>query len=284
VAGPLGACRCRCSAFARAASLSTLDFLPTFLSLIDMPLPTDRAFDGIDISAVLFQGSEQGHVTLFHPNSGQKGSIDGKLDGVRWKNWKAMYQTGGAPDCSGALGTVLTHDPPLLFDLDRDPAESNALDTSTEPFKTVVATIAGLLAAQMHSVNTTMQSITDYSTAVADEPCAHYPTSCRSNEPAPGPPAPPPAPPAPPGPPAPAAKCTFLPNTGFAKSKQVPGHRNDPAATEQACCNLCAAIQGCSGAAFTSGQCYYKTKGEMEGGKGRPLKGSVGVVGTWAAW
>ena len=176
----------------------------------------------------------------------------------------------------------MRHDPPLLFDLDRDPAESKALDTSAEPYKTVVASIAGLLAAQMHSVNTTMKSVTDYSTALADEPCAHYPTSCRSTVPKPGPSPPPPAPPAPPGPPAPAAKCTFLPNTGFAKGKQVPGHRNDPATSEQACCNLCAAIQGCSGAAFTSGQCYYKTKAEMEGGKGRRLKGSVGVVGTWA--
>ena len=80
-------------------------------------------------------------------------------------------------------------------------------------------------------------------------------------------------------------KCTFLPDTGFDKGRQVPGHRNDPATTEQACCDLCAAIPGCAGASFSAsaGQCYYKTKGEMgPGQKGRPLKGQVGVVGTWA--
>jgi arylsulfatase A-like enzyme len=50
------------------ATLSTLDFFPTFLSMAGIESPTDRAFDGIDMSAVLLDGSEQGHVTLFHPN------------------------------------------------------------------------------------------------------------------------------------------------------------------------------------------------------------------------
>ena len=74
-------------------------------------------------------------------------------------------------------------------------------------------------------------------------------------------------------------------NTGFDKGRQVPGHRNDPAATEQACCDLCAAIPGCAGASYDAKdkQCFYKTKGEMgPGQKGRPLKGATGVVGTWA--
>jgi len=76
-----------------------------------------------------------------------------------------------------------------------------------------------------------------------------------------------------------AAKCSFLPNTGFEKGKQLPGHRNDPATTEQACCDLCAAIPGCAGASFTSGQCYYKSKSELgPNQKGRPLKGAVGVI------
>ena len=35
------------------ATLSTLDFFPTFLSLAGLALPTDRIFDGIDVSAVL---------------------------------------------------------------------------------------------------------------------------------------------------------------------------------------------------------------------------------------
>ena len=114
----------------------------------------------------------------------------------------------------------------------------------------------------------------------------------NSSSPSPSPPSPPspppPSPPSPPSPPPPphtGGKCTFLPDTGFDKGRQVPGHRNDPATTEQACCDLCAAIPGCAGASFAAsvGQCYYKTKGEMgPGQKGHPLKGQVGVVGTWA--
>ena len=73
-------------------------------------------------------------------------------------------------------------------------------------------------------------------------------------------------------------KCTFQSDTGFEKGRQVPGHRNDPAATAQACCDLCAGIQGCAGAEWIGGQCYYKLKSEM---KARPLKGGTAVYGTW---
>ena len=97
------------------AIASSLDYLPTFLSLAGVTLPTDRVYDGIDLAPVLFKASEDGHTSLFHPNSGTKGSVDGALDGVRLNNWKAIYQTGGAADCAGNLGTIAHHDPPLLL-------------------------------------------------------------------------------------------------------------------------------------------------------------------------
>lgn len=161
------------------ALVSSLDYLPTMLSLAGVNLPADRAYDGIDMAAVLFQGSEQGHNTLFHPNSGASG-IDGKLDAVRMSNYKAIYQTGGAPDCTQNSGTVGRHDPPLLFDLHADPAEEHALDTTQEPYKSALVSIVAALAAQMHSVNTTLQSAPNYTVAISSEPCAHYPTSCRA--------------------------------------------------------------------------------------------------------
>lgn len=125
------------------ATISSLDFLPTVLSLAGVPLPSDREYDGMDVSKVLLSGDDSaGHVTLFHPNSGASGA-DGKLDAVRWNNggkaWKAIFQTGGAPDCAGNKGNVVTHDPPLLFELTVDPAESNALDV-TQPLCVVAST------------------------------------------------------------------------------------------------------------------------------------------------
>ena len=76
-------------------------------------------------------------------------------------------------------------------------------------------------------------------------------------------------------------KCTFLSNTGFKQGANLPGHRNDPAATAQECCNLCAAIPGCAGAAYsmTAGQCYYKPKEALVA---RALPNMTGVIGTWA--
>jgi arylsulfatase G len=186
------------------ALVSTLDYLPTLLNLAGVLVPTDRVYDGIDLAPVLFNGSDQAHTTLFHPNSGSSG-VDGKLDGVRWKNFKAIYQTGGAPDCTGSKGNVLTHNPPLLFDLDSDPAEQFALDTTKDPHAAAALTsIVAALAAQMHSVNSTMVSVVNTTTMVSSEPCAHFPTTCRTDA-KPAPPTPPPTPPTPPPPPSPPA-------------------------------------------------------------------------------
>ena len=77
------------------ATVSSLDIVPTVLSLARIPLPADRVYDGHDIGPVLLDGNDTaGHVTLFHPNSGASG-VPGKLDAVRWnsngKQWKAVY-------------------------------------------------------------------------------------------------------------------------------------------------------------------------------------------------
>eukprot|EP01063_Lacrimia_lanifica_P000406 TRINITY_DN101_c11_g1_i1.p1 TRINITY_DN101_c11_g1~~TRINITY_DN101_c11_g1_i1.p1 ORF type:complete len:532 (+),score=167.88 TRINITY_DN101_c11_g1_i1:43-1638(+) len=167
-----------------AATASSLDYFPTLLRLAGVPVPADRAYDGVDLSDVLFHGAETAHTTLFHPNSGASG-VNGALDAVRWNDdhgnqWKAIYQTGGAPACGGGHGTVAHHDVPLLFNLAEDPAESTALDTAAAPYKAVVEEITRLRAAQMQSVNGTYRSVVDYSAGVQYEPCAGYPTDCRS--------------------------------------------------------------------------------------------------------
>ena len=64
---------------ATPALAMTVDFLPTFVSLASaggasVSMPTDRAHDGVDLSAVLLDGSDEGHVTLFHPHGDGTGT------------------------------------------------------------------------------------------------------------------------------------------------------------------------------------------------------------------
>jgi hypothetical protein len=111
-----------------------------------VPLPTDRVYDGLDLTDLLTGKTQSAHTWLFHPNSGASG-VNGWLDAVRYMQYKAIYQTGGAPGCSdhGAgrptPGATKIHrnggtdDPPLLFDLEKDPAGAWLLDFhSPHPF------------------------------------------------------------------------------------------------------------------------------------------------------
>eukprot|EP00462_Mataza_sp_D1_P007511 CAMPEP_0175123268 /NCGR_PEP_ID=MMETSP0087-20121206/2151_1 /TAXON_ID=136419 /ORGANISM="Unknown Unknown, Strain D1" /LENGTH=487 /DNA_ID=CAMNT_0016404945 /DNA_START=176 /DNA_END=1639 /DNA_ORIENTATION=- len=162
------------------ATTSSLDYLPTIAKLAGVELPADRVYDGLDISDVLFDGSETAHETLFHPNSGASGKI-GNLDGIRWKNYKAIYQTGGAPDCNGNKGNSIRHSPPLLFDLESDSAEEHALDVTKEPYKSVLGQIVKALNEQMRSINSTFASVVNYTQQINSEPCAHIDQSlCKT--------------------------------------------------------------------------------------------------------
>jgi arylsulfatase G len=257
------------------ATVSSLDLLPTIASLAGVALPADRVYDGVDLSPVLLQAAEHAHDTLFHPNSGAEGGVMGKLDGVRWKNYKAIYQTGGAPDCSGSKGNIQRHDPPLLFNLANDPAESVALDVAQEPHKSALAQIEAALAAQMASVNGTMQSVTDYGRELDAEPCVYLPKSCRSDAPPtpPTPPTPPPpTPPTPPPAPTPVGTCDASQwyNGTIPWNKQTPRapfqHPVTNSVSATACCDLCNSATnralGCRFWAWAgpgpAGTCYMK--------------------------
>jgi arylsulfatase A len=48
------------------AIVATYDLFPTVLSLAGVPLATDRIFDGIDISPVLFGTSDTAHECIMH--------------------------------------------------------------------------------------------------------------------------------------------------------------------------------------------------------------------------
>lgn len=247
---------------------------------------------------MLFNGDDTaGHTTLFHPNSGASGSISGRLDAVRWNNgskqWKAVYQTGGAPGCGGVTGNATTHNPPLLFDLSTDPGETTALDVSQPLYSEVVAQIAAALKAQMHSVNTTLQSVVNYNTSFADEPCVHFADkSCRTGVPTPPPsPTPPPPSPPPPGPPPPPAPPGAGCNPANWFNGTIPWEKQEPRApfahpvtvgTPAECCALCVtnAGVGCAYWLWMSNSCYMKTEVQ----KCAPRTAAGVTCGTLKPW
>ncbi|XP_064356991.1 steryl-sulfatase isoform X2 [Dromaius novaehollandiae] len=122
---------------------SNMDIFPTVIKLAGAQLPYDRIIDGHDLMPLL-QGKiiRSKHEFLFH-------YCNAYLNAVRWhpRNsesiWKVFFFTpnfnpegsNGCYDshvcfCYGRF--VTRHDPPLLFDLSRDPEEKVPLTPETE--------------------------------------------------------------------------------------------------------------------------------------------------------
>ncbi|KAM4676754.1 arylsulfatase A [Discoglossus pictus] len=107
---------------------STLDILPTLASLAGAPSP-NVTLDGYDLSDLLLNGGKSPRNTVhYYPPS-----IDPArgIFALRLGRYKAHFYTQGAfhsettpdPDCH-VTARLTAHDPPLLFDLDTDPAEN----------------------------------------------------------------------------------------------------------------------------------------------------------------
>ncbi|XP_014651017.1 PREDICTED: arylsulfatase F [Ceratotherium simum simum] len=143
---------------------SLMDVFPTLAAVTGGTLPQDRVIDGRNLMPLLqgeIQHSE--HEFLFH-------YCGVHLHAVRWhpRNseavWKVHYvtpvfQPPGAQACymttycrcSGELVTY--HNPPLLFDLSRDPSESTPLTRDTEPqYDLVIRTVANALKKHKDSI------------------------------------------------------------------------------------------------------------------------------------
>merc|ERR1719511_150189 len=81
------------------ALVSSFDFFPTIAAVAGASLPTDRLYDGVDISPLLLGDSPTGgHDTLFHPAALPCGDFpNGGIAAVRKFNMKAVWVTGGVP-------------------------------------------------------------------------------------------------------------------------------------------------------------------------------------------
>jgi arylsulfatase A-like enzyme len=96
-----------------SAELSgTMDLFVTGLTLAGVPVPSDRAIDGVDMAPILFGSGPSRRDAHFYYRGAQ-------LFAVRQGWWKAHFKTrsGYGPD------QAMTHEPPALYHLGRDPGE-----------------------------------------------------------------------------------------------------------------------------------------------------------------
>ncbi|XP_071076483.1 arylsulfatase L-like [Desmodus rotundus] len=123
---------------------SLMDVFPTVVQLGGGEVPRDRVIDGRDLLPLLLgTAGHSDHEFLLH-------YCEAFLHAARWHQrdrgaiWKVHYQTpvfhpDGAGACYGrgvcpcSGDGVVRHNPPLLFDLSRDPSEAHALTPDTEP-------------------------------------------------------------------------------------------------------------------------------------------------------
>jgi arylsulfatase A len=95
-----------------------IDVLPTALALAGVPLPRDRAVDGVDLTAALLEGAELPERPIYYYS-------DLELQAVRVGRWKLHSRHGvygGAPWSYPLV--PLAPQGPWLFDLARDPDEA----------------------------------------------------------------------------------------------------------------------------------------------------------------
>jgi arylsulfatase A len=94
---------------------STLDLLPTLVSLAGGTLPNDRVYDGYDLTPVLHGTGASPRENMFFYHGEQ-------LFAVRSGSFKAHYQT---KERYMRQKQARQHTPPLLYQIDHDPSEKH---------------------------------------------------------------------------------------------------------------------------------------------------------------
>ncbi|XP_049853424.1 arylsulfatase G-like isoform X1 [Schistocerca gregaria] len=162
------------------ALVSSLDIMPTIAAILNISLPSDRFYDGMNIQDILKGQSSVGHEVLFHPNSGLAGP-DGEIGAVRIGDYKVVYYTGGTLDCDYKIGPVRSHfSSPLVFNIKNDPEESFPLAVNTTEWLSAVQAAEEALAWLETSLQQDNTSTVNYTTDSSAQPCCNTEsTICR---------------------------------------------------------------------------------------------------------
>jgi len=140
-----------------------MDVLPTVAKLTGVDLPEDRVIDGKSLLPLLTNKTqESSHEFLFHYCGNQVHAVR-----YRPKNtniiWKAHFMTPkwteGTESCVGKAIVCRCHgdrvkvqDPPLLYDVSNDPAESSPIAADSPVYKEVMKNISPALKTHNESI------------------------------------------------------------------------------------------------------------------------------------
>lgn len=85
--------------------------------------------------------------------------------------------------CDGSIGPAEHHQPPLIFNLDRDIQEQEPLDVASREYQAVLPAISRAYAQALEDIATDNVSLADYSQDPAATPCCnaeHVACRCRA--------------------------------------------------------------------------------------------------------
>ena len=132
---------------------TTYDIFPTVMALAGVSLELDREYDGKDLSGLLLKAEPSPHECIFH----WKGASDLKCPGnsttcpglwaVRCGNYKLHYVTSSWFGPGGSNNGTF-HDPPLIYQIERDPGENYPLNPQLAEWQAANDTIE--IAAEAH--------------------------------------------------------------------------------------------------------------------------------------
>eukprot|EP00939_MAST-03C_sp_MAST-3C-sp1_P001955 g1955.t1 len=120
--------------------VTTYDIFATIVSIVGAESPPDRIIDGRDISPILFgENDTSPHDCIFH----YKGSPGLKCPEEMPENCPGLWAARCGPyklhyvtsTWTNGSNNGVFHDPPLIFNVEHDPSESWALDTSSREYE-----------------------------------------------------------------------------------------------------------------------------------------------------